>query len=380
MMRLLINASNLHVGGGVQVAASFLSELVDILNASNLLEEARISVVCSTSVYYNLDKEFSFCSFDKFNVIDVFGVKKTACKEKYFNGYDVVFTVFGPNYHNNDAAFNIVGFAQAWIAYPNNPVFHNFNFFRRILNRVKYEVQWLYFNKADKLIVELPHVKMALTENRKVDIDKISVVENCVSGFFNNKPETWAGISLPFNKSDHVLTFGFLGRGYYHKNLKILAKVSHILENDLNLTHRFLFTLTDDEMADLEFNDLPNFHSIGPINSNQCPSFYREIDALIFPSLLECFSATPLEGMLMKVPVFASNLPFVKDVCEDHVFYFDPYDAQNIARVIFDNLTLNQELTSVLVNAYHFALSKPSAKDRAKKYLNCISKLKVNNV
>lgn len=37
MKKILINASNLHVGGGVQVAASFITELSQILKEQKLM-------------------------------------------------------------------------------------------------------------------------------------------------------------------------------------------------------------------------------------------------------------------------------------------------------------------------------------------------------
>ena len=52
MKKHLINASNLHVGGGVQVATSFISELLD-LEDINLKD---ITIICSSSVVNNLPK------------------------------------------------------------------------------------------------------------------------------------------------------------------------------------------------------------------------------------------------------------------------------------------------------------------------------------
>lgn len=48
MKKILINASNLHVGGGVQVAASFITELSQILKEQKI--NADCSVIVSTSV------------------------------------------------------------------------------------------------------------------------------------------------------------------------------------------------------------------------------------------------------------------------------------------------------------------------------------------
>ena len=62
------------------------------------------------------------------------------------------------------------------------------------------------------------------------------------------------------------------------------------------------------------------------------------MDAIIFPSLLECFSATPLEAMAMEKPFFASDREFIRDVCSDYALYFDPEDPISAANVINDYL------------------------------------------
>ena len=54
----------------------------------------------------------------------------------------------------------------------------------------------------------------------------------------------------------------------------------------------------------------------------QCPSYFKELDGIILPSLLECFSATPLEALIMGKPIFLSDRQFNKDVVGDFYFYF----------------------------------------------------------
>lgn len=51
MKRVLINASNLHTGGGVQVATSFIAELAEILDR---LPGCEVSLYVSNAVDSNL--------------------------------------------------------------------------------------------------------------------------------------------------------------------------------------------------------------------------------------------------------------------------------------------------------------------------------------
>ena len=54
-------------------------------------------------------------------------------------------------------------------------------------------------------------------------------------------------------------------------------------------------------------------------------------DALIFPSLYEGFGLPPLEAMAAGVPVIASNVASMPEVCSEYVDYINPYNINDIA-------------------------------------------------
>lgn len=92
-MSILINASNLHNGGGVQVAASFIAEIYN-------LKRFDVSIVCSDVVLRSLPSDIDIHKFKKFKIINVYGFKHFKKGEKkFFTGYKVCFTIFGPFYH-----------------------------------------------------------------------------------------------------------------------------------------------------------------------------------------------------------------------------------------------------------------------------------------
>lgn len=372
-MNIIINVGNLHVGGGVQVASSFLTELSYLLDERKIPGNISISVLCSDVVNDNLPKNFNYHVFDSFSLINIYGFKKPK-KDilNLFEGYDTCFTLFGPLYFKPRTKKHVCGFAQAWICYPNNLAFSNLSIVDKIKSFFKYELQWFYFNKSNRLIVEQRHVKNALVTNRNYSSERVDIVENCVSSVFFLNEKEWTPIkNLPFNE-DGVLTLGFLGRAYSHKNLAILSSVNNILISKYKLNARFVFTLNEEEMRTLEFDKISNFYTVGSLNIDQCPTFYQLIDALVFPSLLECYSATPIEAMLMKVPVFASELPFVKDVCKDKVFYFDPLDPESIAESIYYGFNDSALLNHIVEDAFSHAIVMPNARERALKYLELI--------
>ncbi len=373
MSKILINASNLHVGGGVQVAASFIEELAEIVSADPTLG-ARISIFASTEVFNNLPAGImDRHAFDTIKIFDVHGLGILASPyRKEYIGFDVCFTVFGPMYLDLKNCYRICGFAQPWIVYPDNPVYARLDYKQYLANKIRFFAQAFFYKRNESLVVELDHVKNALIRQEICRPEAITVVENSFSSVFLNH-QRWQSIDFDYSRlRPGSIVLGFVGRGYVHKNLAILGEVSEILKNQYGLICDFIFTLNQQEMCEHGFAQREGFHSVGKITAAQCPEFYSHVDGLIFPSLLECFSATPLEAMIMKKPVLASDREFVRDVCKEHAFYFDPLDAKDIAGVIFRTFLNRDRISQVVSYAYVHVSNLPTAKDRATKYLNLI--------
>lgn len=367
-MKLLINASNLHNGGGVQVAVSFLYELTAI----NEVDLSYIHVVASTEVADALYRSNTDTSnFGSYQIIDTFGLKAVFSKlNKRVKSYDLVFTVFGPNYLRIKAPNEIVGFAQPWMLNFDNPISQTMSFFSRNILRTKFCVQWLFFLRADHYIVELEHVKKGLIKNKGVDEQKISVVYNTVSSLYLDKSK-WKTICI--EKGNEKISLGIVTRDYPHKNIGVLPAVAQVLESKHNLKVHFYTTLNENEWGARDEVFKKYVSTVGSLSPDECPSFYEQIDGVVFPSLLECFSATPLEVMVMNKPLFASDRGFVRDVCGSHAMYFNPLDANNIADHIANYFKSNLDRTAQLQQARNHALNFSSAKSRAEKYLHIIN-------
>ncbi|WP_180066573.1 glycosyltransferase [Acinetobacter sp. YH12129] len=370
MANILINASNLHNGGGVQVASSFINELLEIPN--DLIKN--FDIIVSSEVDKNIN-ENARVFFKKYTVHNIYGLKKYKKNKKIFDCYDLVFTIFGPCYHPVKG-IKVVGFAQPWIIYPDNECYSMLSNLEKLKFKIKFFMQKYFFKKSDFCIVELEHVKQRLIELNIFKNSHIDVVYNTVSNVYFS-PEKWEKIKIvPSNK----IKIGLISRDYFHKNTNILPKVKEILKNKYKQDVDFYVTFNEGEWANKSSYFRKNVINIGPLKVNECPSFYDKMDAIIFPSLLECFSATPLEAMIMKKPLFASNRGFIKDVCLDFAYYFEPTDPESCAAVINDFLrkTNSIELDIRLTTAQKHAENFSSARQRALKYIqvieNCLNK------
>mgnify|MGYP001032364949 CR=1 FL=1 len=360
---LLINTSNLHVGGGVQVAGSFLSEIVKSREV-----RPNLSIALSTEVEDGIGgKTVLLKVVDEVVGLDVTGMDPWNRRaRKFLDRYDHVFTVFGPLYRWRPPFKSIVGFAQPWIIYPRNDVYATMPFPKRIKTRLKFWLQAQFFKRADVLVVELEHVKEGLVRELGVDPARIHVVHNSLSAIYGDETQ-WVSVAVP--PPDGRLRLGFVGRNYLHKNTAIFPEIAAQLRDHHGIEALFYVTFTEDEWQACS----PAFQeacvNIGPLAPAQCPTFYRALDAVVFPSLLECFSATPLEAMAMERLLFASDRPFNRDICGQHAQYFDPLSPKDAADKIAAALTSGAPDTAAQRAARDHALSFSTPAGRAEKYL-----------
>lgn len=363
--KVAINACGLHVGGGIQVAVSFLDELT-----RQNINRLHVDFFVSSEVDANLRKIHSKITSQKnYFVLDTHGISTMFSRaNNILSDYKVVFTIFGPSYLRSQRGVQVMGFAQLWII--DDSAYHVLGLLDKIKFQAKFIIQTLFFKNADKLIVELEHVKAGLIKAGIAKEENIEVVHNCVSSIYFD-PGLWERLSIEICKS--TLSLGFVGRDYPHKNINLLPAVKRILLSKHGLDVNFYVTLKDSEWSKKNAEFRRSTINVGELSLAQCPFFYKAVDGVIFPSLLECFSVTPLEAMIMKRPLFASNRRFVRDVCGDHVLYFEPQDAESAAFIIADffrNKSNNYE--DRLSLARNHALNFSNAQSRATHYLRVI--------
>lgn len=362
--KTLLNASNLHVGGGVQVATSVIAELTRLPALPDGL-----FVWSSKEVHRNLEEQKCEISrLPNYRVVDLNGFWISRTVKQQLRDFDAIFTIFGPLYAHCKG-YNVVGFAQPWLIYPNNEIYREAGLFTKARLRLKYSLQSLYFRRADRVVVELGHVRERLSQVGIARKSNISVVHNCLSSIYRS-PENWMDITIP---DDGELKLGFVGRNYPHKNTRIFPRIVNALQRLHGISARIFVTFTNAEWHACGADFRAIAVNVGPLTVSQCPSFYRQIDAVVFPSLLECFSATPLEAMAMCKPLFASDRPFNRDVCGDHAYYFDPLDpdaaADQISKVFLAGSDDGSRLMQAQAHAFEFA----NARERALAYLEILN-------
>ncbi|MCW5656402.1 MAG: glycosyltransferase family 4 protein [Burkholderiaceae bacterium] len=365
--RVLINCSNLHVGGAVAVASSFIHCL-----SQDPPQDLSVCLLLSTAVHNNLAAMRSdLGGFADCRVVDHHGFRSLwRGLHEHFAHHDVVFTVFGPAYTLSRKPLHVCGFAQPLIVYPRNPIERRMSTVARWSQRLKYLVQEWFFARADELVVELEHVQAALARKSIFRGVPIHIVYNTVDSVFLDPPR-WQPVALPAASTG--LKLGVVSRNYVHKNLHCLPALKERLLRVHGLAVDFYVTFTDAEWQACAPSYRDAVYNAGALVLAQSPSFYAAMDGVIFPSLLECFSAVPLEAMCMRRPLFASDLPFIRDCCHEHAIYFDPLSVESIARAIAAYFLLEQsERVRRLDAAFAFLGRYPGPGERASAYLEIV--------
>ena len=79
-------------------------------------------------------------------------------------------------------------------------------------------------------------------------------------------------------------------------------------------------------------NDM--IENLGVLKLSDCPYWYSMSDIIFMPSLLETFSSTYPEAMVMGKPIVTTDLDFAHEICRDAAAYYDPLSFQSAAEVI----------------------------------------------
>ena len=86
--------------------------------------------------------------------------------------------------------------------------------------------------------------------------------------------------------------------------------------------------------------------NLGSLSHNELLQKYQECRALIYPSLRESFGLTLVEASMLDLPILASELDYVYDVCSPNQT-FDPNSFRSIARTVNRFLGISESVSKV---------------------------------
>lgn len=329
-MNILINASNLKAGGGLQVADSICREI-------HKFQQHEFTVVLSSYLYDTFEalKEVSNIKLYRYDIKNsistiVFGREPFLDGLVNNNSIETVLTIFGPSRWNPRIP-HLSGFAISQILVPESPYF---KILRRI-DRIKYGIYnrllEIAFKRSGKYFyTENPFISERL---KKLFPDKtVYTVTNYYNQIFDN-PSQWREIKLPSFDGVTLLT---IATPYIHKNVTIAASTARFLRKKYpDFRFRFVFSFDKEDFhADIK-NIEENFLFIGRVDISECPSLYMQCDIVFVPTLIECFTAAYPEAMRMRKPIVTTDLEFAHGLCGDAAVYYSALDSQDCANAIY---------------------------------------------
>jgi glycosyltransferase involved in cell wall biosynthesis len=145
-------------------------------------------------------------------------------------------------------------------------------------------------------------------------------------------------------RPDDVRPSNFICPAHYgpHKNLEILVDAVKKLPSHSERPARCLITVDPDRhpgarrlIRRIEREKLQQvLVNLGTLRGQQLETAYRSADAFVMPTLLESFGRTYHEAMQFGLPILTSDRDFARHVCQDAALYFDPLDADSVARTM----------------------------------------------
>lgn len=343
-MKILINASNLKLGGGIQVADSVCGQLnrfiqhefVIVLSKYLTETKKRIDGYANVEVVdYDVRNSFATLVFGRDKFLDALVVNRAI---------ECVVTIFGPSRWNPKVR-HISGFAMSHLVLGNSPYFSLLHGVVKIKSLLKNKMLDMYFRRStDEFYTENPYISDLLA--KKWPSKTVYTITNYYNQVFDN-PRAWKHVNLP--KFDGT-TLLCVSANYQHKNLGIARKIACYLRERYPLFRfRFVFTLSSNQYN--VSDDLKeHFAFIGKVDVSECPSLYEQADIIFQPSLLECFTATYPESMRMKRPIITTDLEFARGLCGNAALYYSPLSAEQAAECIY-RLSNDDNLKSQLVDA-----------------------------
>lgn len=372
-MKIFINATTCVVGGGAQVAASFIGQAMDdnrhqfVAAVSKKVREYLGNMADTTCIYELASspaRPFKGMKSRRF-------LKDLELKFKP----DVVFTIFGPAYHNFRAP-HACGIADPWVTHPSSLATSRLGVF----GRLKMKLQCLYkkwrLSINDFYWTETEVARQGLIDLIGLDADKILTIPNCYSPLF----DSFNSAEESHNSLVKIFT---LSATYPHKNLMIIPEMASILyKRGLQDSFKFVVTLPENGFGVNEFWKLAKklgvcdlIENIGHIPLESCPLWYSKTDILFLPTLLETFSVTFLEAMKMSRPIVTTNLDFARDICGDAAEYFEPLDAESAVDAIITVGKKTERYNELVLNGINQLKQFPNPAEKYNKHIQWLEKV-----
>jgi glycosyltransferase involved in cell wall biosynthesis len=368
-MKVLVNATTLVVGGGIQIGVSFIEQA---------LKNEKFSwfFLVSSGIFKNLDNEIK----NKVNVVCVestpakifSGRKSRQLIKKHVKEFKphLIYSIGFPSYIN----FSVVELGRYTNPWEINNKPLPWKIIKGPINKLKtrlgiaYRLCWA--RNADYIETQTVAASQGIFKRAKFPLEKIFVVPNSPFSIFLKE-----GKKINIDNSFKKETLAFcLSAPYEHKNLDLIPEVAKELKYSYNVKMKFVLTLPFDseiwidiknKSIDLKVSEL--VENVGKLKIKDCIIHYKRAKIVFLPTLLEVFSATYVEAMSMKIPIVTTDLCFARDNCKTGALFFEPGNAKDAALKIFSLIGDENKYINLIREGNKVLNSYPTTEEKYEK-------------
>lgn len=128
--------------------------------------------------------------------------------------------------------------------------------------------------------------------------------------------------------------FVYTGNSYPHKNVSRLIDAVIMAKVNLKIiSSRSVFVERLEKEIEAK-GAKKQIEILGFVPDEKFRNIYKNSVAFVYPTLDEGFGLPPKEAIMNGTFAVVSNIPVLKEVYEDTVMYFDPYDVESIANTL----------------------------------------------
>ena len=332
--KVLVNASTLVMGGGVQVGVSFLEYLFD-----NIPEDFQFIFAISESIHKNLPNRLknkpNLYLINKSPAAIISGNssrKELIELEKDFKP-DLIYSIGFPSYLRFKNT-EVGRYTNPWEIFKAKEARKLLTKTHRIILWLKTQYRLYWARGIDYYETQTETAKSAIGSTLNVPQDSIKVISNSINQIFMDQSDD---SDTALDTTHYIFC---LAAPYPHKNLEMIPRVAKQLKN-YEGSYKFLLTLPNkseiwknirDESKRLSVEGM--IKNIGVLKIAECLDWYKKSNMVFLPTLLEVFSATYLEAMAMKKPIITTDLDFAREVCGEAAIYFKPHSSLSAAQEI----------------------------------------------
>lgn len=355
--RILVDATTLRVGGGVQAGVTFLM-------AAASSNEFEWFVATSEKVDEHLTPEIrsAFSGYRTFQTATIpqklLAGQKLRTWSREMN-LALVYTIFGPAYWRPTQR-HVQGFARGLLFAPQTAAETGRTWTSRLRDLVLNARQRRSFRLSDYLVAETETVKQLLVEHLDVPSGRVFVVPNTYNPTFAAGQAT---APTPDHK-DKPFVFFTPAWPYPHKNLRRQIEAAGQLKQDFGSNFSMVLTV---DPASQEWQRLSGVAegcgvadlvtTVGQLDRDQLLRQYQRCDAVMLMTLWECSTATYPEAFITRRPILTSDRPFARELCGDAALFADPLNSQQTASAM-RRMIEYPKLRSQLVAAGEVAIEK----------------------